>query len=686
MKILIADDLAINLKLLRAQLEAEGNEVFEADDGVAALEILEKESAFDVIISDILMPRMDGYRLITEVRKSKVFGSVPIIVYTATYTSPADEKLSLELGADYYLRKPASVAKINEAIKQATTTRRQTTEIPVNDVDVMKVYNEVLIRKLEEKLLELGVTQQGLKASEDRYRMIAETAEEGIWTIDADERTTYVNPKVASMFGYEPQEMLVGSLFDFMSPASARLARAGLTRRRTEKMTDMFDFKFRRKDGSDFWAMVASKPIQNEAGEHVGALAMITDINDRKLAEQTLQKTLEKLGASEKHNRSLYESSQKRLSQTIALREIDKAISGSLDLKFTLDIVLAQVMNELQVDAADILLYDSIQGKLEFFVGKGFRGSSVTHANIPADRGFASDAILSQKRIDVADLRKEANNFFSHTNVSEEEFVDFHCVPLVAKGKVLGLLGIFKRSIFDAGPEWLNFLETLAGQAAIAIDNISLFDGMQKANQDLMLGYNATIEGWSRALDLRDKETEGHTQRVTKLTMHLASAMGLDEEQLLHIRRGALLHDIGKMGVPDNILLKPDKLTEEEWAVMKMHPIHAYDMLYPILYLRESLAIPFSHHEKWDGSGYPQGLRAEAIPFAARIFAVADVYDALISDRPYRKAWSQEKALDYIKEASGTHFDPRVVAAFLETIPGAPRLINKVPTNLALGR
>jgi putative two-component system response regulator len=191
---------------------------------------------------------------------------------------------------------------------------------------------------------------------------------------------------------------------------------------------------------------------------------------------------------------------------------------------------------------------------------------------------------------------------------------------------------------------------------------------LQKAHTRLLEAYEATLEGWSHAMDLRDRETEGHSRRVTELSLQLAQAMGMSDEGIVHMRRGALLHDMGKIGIPDSILHKPATLTDEEWLVMRKHPQLAYEMLNPIEYLHESLEIPFSHHEKWDGTGYPQGLKGEEIPLSARIFAVADVWDALTSDRPYRSAWSDEQALAYIREQSGKHFDPRVVDMFLKMI------------------
>jgi putative nucleotidyltransferase with HDIG domain len=268
----------------------------------------------------------------------------------------------------------------------------------------------------------------------------------------------------------------------------------------------------------------------------------------------------------------------------------------------------------------------------------------------------------------VRDLRQAGKDFLNAELLQEEGFVSAYAVPLVVKGEMQGVLQIFQRAELQLDEEALDFLETLAGQAAIAIDNTRLFEGLQQSNTELALAYDATIAGWSRAMDLRDKETEGHTQRVTDLTLKLALAMSVDESQLEHIRRGALLHDIGKMGVPDNILFKTDALTDEEWEKMRKHPDLAHDMLASIGYLQFALDIPYCHHEKWDGSGYPRGLKEEEIPIAARIFAVVDVWDAITSDRPYRKGWSKEEALAYIKEQSGKFFDPQVVEKFLKLI------------------
>ena len=191
---------------------------------------------------------------------------------------------------------------------------------------------------------------------------------------------------------------------------------------------------------------------------------------------------------------------------------------------------------------------------------------------------------------------------------------------------------------------------------------------LEEAHAELLTAYEATIVGWSRAMDLRDRETEGHSQRVAELTIQLARAVGMSEEELVHVRRGALLHDMGKLGIPDSILHKPASLTDEEWVFMRRHPELAYDMLHQIEYLHPALEIPHCHHEKWDGTGYPRGLKQEEIPLSARLFAVVDVWDALISDRPYRPAWTKEDALAYIRDQAGKHFDPQVVELFFKVM------------------
>lgn len=349
-----------------------------------------------------------------------------------------------------------------------------------------------------------------------------------------------------------------------------------------------------------------------------------------------------------------------------ALRTIDMAITTSLDMRITLDTVIRQVITQLGVDAAAILLFDRSSNTLQHAAGAGFRTRGVEQRNLGLNKTFAGRAVLERSMIRHPNLEKEADEFGHSNFLLTEEFQAYYAAPLIAKGDVQGVLEIFHRTPLFSGPEWLDFLEALAAQAAIAVDNARLFANLQRSNADLMKSYDATIEGWSHALDLRDRETEGHTLRVTEMTLRVARSAGIKEEELVHVRRGALLHDIGKLGVPDSILFKSGSLTDQEWSIMRQHPVHAYELLSPVSYLRPALDIPYCHHEKWDGTGYPRGLEGEQIPLVARIFAVIDVWDALLSDRPYRHGWPIAKVRKYIEGESDRHFDPFAVETFLK--------------------
>jgi HD-GYP domain-containing protein (c-di-GMP phosphodiesterase class II) len=367
-------------------------------------------------------------------------------------------------------------------------------------------------------------------------------------------------------------------------------------------------------------------------------------------------------------NLRLYEETQRRLERLQTLRDIDITISSSLDLNFTLEILLDQVSRRSNVDAADVLLLNPKTTLLEFVAGKGFHSDALHHTHLRLGEGYAGQAAHERRLIFIQNLNQDVGSLARSPKFPTERFKSYCAAPLIVKGQVKGVLEVFFRTALAPDTDWFDFLESLTVQAAIAIDNASLFDELQHSNAELNLAYDTTIEGWSRALDLRDEGTEGHTERVTEMTERLARALGVEESQMVQIRRGALLHDMGKMGIPDSILLKRDALTREEWDVMRRHPLYAYEMLSPIIYLRQSLDIPYCHHEKWDGTGYPRGLKGEQIPLAARIFAVVDVWDATTSDRPYRQAWTKEQAREYLLTQSGKHFDPQIVPVFLSIV------------------
>ncbi len=428
-----------------------------------------------------------------------------------------------------------------------------------------------------------------------------------------------------------------------------------------------------------------SKPFdQTEALARIKILLKVKELSDdRQRAEAALQeshdelenKVQERTAELAKANENLQadivelkraeERNQRQMEHLTALGAIDRVIASNFDLRISFTEILRRVKAELNIDATDILVLNPTSQMLEFAAGLGFRTLAVEKAQVRLGESHAGRAVAERKLVEVSDLKDQPDMSTLAKLREGEDFVCYYAVPLIAKGEVRGVLEVFQRAALAPDAEWLDFLKALAGQAAIAIDNATLFDSLQRSNSELTLAYDATIEGWSRALDLRDKETEGHSRRVTEMTVRLARAFGFSEAELVQVRWGALLHDMGKMGIADGILLKPGPLTAEEWVLMKRHPAIAYEMLAPIRYLRLALDIPYRHHEKWDGTGYPSGLHGEQIPLTARIFAVVDVWDAMRSDRPYRASESEEKVRAHIRSLSGIHFDPQVVEMFL---------------------
>jgi PAS domain S-box-containing protein len=387
--------------------------------------------------------------------------------------------------------------------------------------------------------------------------------------------------------------------------------------------------------------------------------------------------TIGDIAASNLFRASLFEQTQLRLQRISALHNIDMAITSSLDLQLTLSVLLDQVVSQMNVDAADILLLDPGLHWLEFASGRGFLRPTARMEPHRLSDSPAGQVALDRRSISISDVSDAEESIVETIEgwlAPEEGFRSYFASPLIAKGQVKGVIELFSREPYYPDREWHEFLDTLATQAAIAIDGAELFERLQRSNEELTVAYNATIEGWSHALELRDHETHGHAQRVTEHTIRLARRMGVPEEEIPHYRRGVLLHDIGKMGIPDSILLKDGPLTPEEKETMRRHPTYAYDLLHPIAYLRPALDIPYYHHEWWDGSGYPRGIKGEEIPLSARIFAVVDVWDALCSDRSYRPAWPVHKVLKHIRSMSSTHFDPQVVDEFVKMMHGSQRV------------
>ncbi len=485
--------------------------------------------------------------------------------------------------------------------------------------------------------------EQALRASEARFATVFRASPIGISiTRRVDGELIDANDEFLNLYGYTREEVIGSTTLGlgmWADPGERDKMVRALTKHGS--LRDL-EIRFRRKTG-EVRSGILSAELIDVGGEHL-ILNLTRDITESKHADEQIERQYQRLAS---------------------LSLIDTVITSSFDLRVTLEVFLERVLAQLQVDAALVLLFRRGLNTLEYAAGRGFHKSDITRLSLHLGEDYAGRAVLERRMVGFPDLSQVERPLSRSEFVEGEDFVASYAMPLIAKGEVVGVLQVFHRAPLDPDQDWLDFFTVLARQAAIAIDNTELFNRLQRSNDDLVIAYDETIEGWSRALDLRDRETEGHTRRVAEMTLELARLAGFNERELVHLRRGALLHDIGKMGVPDAILFKNESLSEEEENAMRMHSVYAYELLAPIEYLRPAVDIPHFHHEKWDGSGYPEGLKGTQIPLAARLFAVVDVWDALSSNRPYRPRWAAEKVRRYLEAEAGKQFDPAMVKIFL---------------------
>lgn len=465
------------------------------------------------------------------------------------------------------------------------------------------------------------------------------------------------NPGAEKLYGYAAAEV-IGQSVTFLIPAELHNQEAEMLERATQgQRVPTFEAWRTTRGGQQILVLITIAPVLDAAGQVIGVSKTAQDITALRSAEREIQ--------------ALNEDLQRQLRHVTGLRAIDHSIAASAELDVTLGLILDNVRQQLDVDVTAILLFDPQRKMLKYAVTRGFYAARPEKSVMKLGVGLAGRVALTRQPLSVPDLSSAAVLPAWRETFQNEGLTAYYGVPLVSKGQLVGVVEVLHHQATPLSLEWLTTLDTLVSQAAIAINNAWLVKELERSNSELRSAYDETIEGWARALDLRDRETEGHSRRVTGMTVELCQRLGFTPEQLVDVRRGALLHDMGKMGIPDAVLLKPGTLTDEEWTLMRKHPEYAVSLLSPIEFLRPALDIPQYHHERWDGSGYPVGLAGNAIPLVARAFAVVDVYDALTSDRPYRQAWTREQTLIHIQNSSGTHFDPEVVDAFIQMIQQA---------------
>lgn len=394
-------------------------------------------------------------------------------------------------------------------------------------------------------------------------------------------------------------------------------------------------------------------------GDTIGALWMgrATPITEK---EARLLATVGEVAAHLIDRASRQEEAEESLQRLTVLRAIDQAVASNPALAFTLTTVLEHLIAYLQVSAADILLLNPDTQTLDYAAGLGFHSPAVDRPGLPVGAGLAGQAAQQGALITIQNLAEVK------PPLEGETFVAYAAVPLIAKEEVVGVLEIFHCASLDFAPPWVDFLQALATQAALAIYNARLITYLQHSNAELRAACDSLVESWPRLLERRDPGAEGNLREMITVALRMAQALGMSESEKMHMRQGILLHDIGKILLPDSLLNNQGALSKAEWSLMRQHPTYAYELLAPVVFLQPVLDIPYCHHEAWDGSGYPRGLKGEAIPLPARIFAVVDVWNALRSDRPYRKGWPEGKAIEYIRSQVGKLFDPKVAYLFMK--------------------
>jgi HD-GYP domain-containing protein (c-di-GMP phosphodiesterase class II) len=415
---------------------------------------------------------------------------------------------------------------------------------------------------------------------------------------------------------------------------------------------------------------LCESPLQSR-GRNMGIIwlgRLARNTQDFSAEERRMLQFIADIAAGAMLQFGMAERLERQQSQIQSMRSVERAITSSLDLSVILNVFLDQAMAQLNADAASVMQLDAQSHAFTMAASRGYLKNDYTATRFRADHNLALQASLERKTVFLSGSTPEDPALGNQPLMRSEEFLTYLAAPLIAHGQVKGVLEVFRRKIRDQDSEWQDLLESLAVQGAIAIDNAESFLNLQRTHSELKLACDSTIEGWSRAVDLRAQEAEGHSLRVSDLVVRLAEKMGIPVEQMLSIRRGSLLHDIGKIGVPDQILWKPESLTEDEWTLMRQHPKYAEQLLSPIEFLRSAIDIPKYHHERWDGRGYPYGLAGTDIPLAARLFSIVDVWDSLQARRPFRSPWTHADTMEYLKKGSGSQFDPEAVDAFLNIL------------------
>ncbi len=618
MVVLLVDDNADHLELVKRSFELAGQK----DELVCFLTFSEARRWLemnqpDIVVADLRLPDGNGLDLI---EAPSLSAAVPIVIITSQGDEHQAVKAMQRGAMDYIVKTPESLRSLPSVTHRA--------------------YRQWQLAQEKKQ------AEERLRQHEALLNSILQTTRDGYILLDADGKFLEVNRSYANLIGYDPPELIGKTIADVEAMQTPAEIEKTIHEIQTQGAL-LFETRHRHRQGHWIEVEVSVTHMPQEGGKMV---VFVRDIRER-LAMQ----------------RALYQAKghiERQLEEMTVLRNIDSAIISIKDHRELTYILLSQIGSMKGILAALLLTKTAQQSwscKAAYPDTMQGRTDQLLRLLETVLSGFINNQQpLFLNQLEVPDCQALAPE--------NEEGFSLALLPLIYTEKWLSALMICAKGAEFFDEEWQDFARALAMQTSIALSNINLYEQLSKKHQELLEAYQATLDAWSRTLEIRDKETMGHTRRVVEISLHLARALGLSEEELEVFRRGAILHDIGKINTPDAILLKPGKLNDEQIAIMRQHPLDAREMVKGIRILEEALDIPLYHHERWDGSGYPFGLKGEEIPLSARIFAVADVWDALTSDRPYRPAWTKQSVKQYILENAGRQFDPTVVAKFIELL------------------
>ena len=624
----------------------------------ASLSLKESEERYR-----LLAENMSDFIWITDLENLTITYASPSVKQLLGFLPQEVEALSIEERLP-----PDTIKMVLEALHQeiirneigANPDRTRTIDIELYNKEGLTVLCETTMRFLYDdegnpraimgtsRNIEAKVqAENALRENEELYRSLVESSPIGILLASPKGEIISVNEATLKIIGSPSKEATKKiNLLTFPPIAKSSFASDFKKCLATEERVEN-QMYYTSKWGKKVYVRYTLTSIRGAKDELLGIQVLLDNVTNRMKRKNDIERQVKNLAT---------------------INAINTALITRTDRDQMIKKVIEEIVKNLSVDAADLLIFDEPTLSLTCTAQYGFRSPAGKKKTVlRVGEGYAGEAALKREIVEIYNLAEKRGKALPQ-RWQDENFSTYIGVPLLVKGRLKGILEVFHRSNEKRSQAWMDFFKTLAQQAAIAIDNHSLLSALRHSNIELELAYETTLEGWARALELRDYETKGHTERVANLTLELAQNLGVHGDKLAHIRRGALLHDIGKIAISDTILLKKGTPTPEEWQSIYQHPQYGYDMLKEIDYLKPSLDIVLYHHEKWDGSGYPRGLARERIPFSARIFAIVDVWDAIINERHYHEAWTRKEALIHIKRGAGIHFDPQVAKAFLQIV------------------